>query len=143
MQQLRAHLRIHAIVLAVAIVAILGVCAGIEPGTFARIFFGAAAVAACAFLVAEYREENRLAESHLVVEGAVIEVTRGRRGHRHVRYEFLAGNGKRYEGKSGWDDLRVAVPDQVWVVYRPDDPAVNKALGRFLFYAFRLEFAQQ
>lgn len=143
MQQLRAHLRIHAIVLAMLIVAVLGVCAGIEPRTFARIFFGAAAVAVCAFLVAEYRKESRLAERHLVVEGEVIEVTRGRRGHRHIRYEFLAGNGKHYQGRSGWDDTRVAVRDQVWVVYRPDDPAVNKALGRFLFYAFRLDFAER
>jgi len=125
------------------IVAVLAVCAWIEPKTFARIFFSAAAIAAGAFLITEYRKESRLAGSHLLAEGEVIEVTSGRRGHRHVRYDFLAGNGKHYEGHSSWDDTKVAVRDQVWVVYRPDDPSVNKALGRFLFYAFRLEFAQQ
>ena len=141
MQVLKARLRIHMIFLAIVIVLVLAVCAWIETQTLARIFLAFFGAAATIFLVTEYQKESRLAEAHLLVEGAVIEVSRGRRVHRRIRYEFLGLDGKHYEGNSGWNDIKVAVGDRVWALCRPDDPTINKPLERFLFYSFRLDFA--
>ena len=141
MQVLKARLRIPMIFLAIVLVVVLAVCAWIETQTLARIFLAFLGAAAAIFLVTEYRKESHMAEAHLLVDGKVIEVSRGRRGHRRIRYEFLRLDGKHYEGNSSWDDMKVAVGNRVWVLCRPDDPSINKPLERFLFYSFRLEFA--
>jgi hypothetical protein len=101
-----------------------------------RIFFSLSCVALTGVVLALYRKESLLAEDHLVARATVTELKKGRRGSRSISYEFVAFDGKQYQGDSDWGAQKVQVGNEVPVLYRTLDPAVNLPLPRFLFYSF-------
>jgi hypothetical protein len=102
-----------------------------------RIFFALFCIGTAVACIGEYRTENALAHDHLVVSGTVTELKKGRRGGRSAKYEFTAFDGKQYEGESGLGRQRVQVGSEVLVVYKPQNPSLNKAAQGFLFYSFQ------
>ena len=84
-----------------------------------------------------YRKESALARDHLVVRGTVTELTKGRRGGRGIKYQFVAFDGKQYRGECGWGAKRTEVGSELLLLYKALDPAVNVPLEGFLFYSFQ------
>jgi len=87
--------------------------------------------------MAVYRKESALAQDHLVVHGTVTELTKGRRGGRGIKYQFVAFDGKQYRGESGWGAKGMEVGSELLVLHKTLEPAVNVPLGGFIFYSFQ------
>lgn len=137
MQSLRASLRIHVVSLVVLLcvtLAFVAITSKQEPN--ARFFFGFFCLAIAGVLIAVYRKETAIADSHVVASGSVTEVKPGRRRSRNIKYRFVAFNGVQYGGESDWGAKPVLVGTNLLVLYKPLDPAVNLPLTRFLFYEF-------
>ena len=66
----------------------------------------------------------------------MTEVKTGRRGGRNIEYRFVALDGVQYEGESDWGARSVGVGNNLLVLYKSLDPAVNLPVTRFLFYSF-------
>jgi hypothetical protein len=137
MESLRASLRVHVVAIAVLLCMTLAFVAITSKGEpTARFFFGFFFVAVVGVLLAVYRKETAIAESHAVASGTVTDVKRGRRWGRNIQYRFVAFNGAQYEGESDWGARSIGVGNGLLVLYKSLDPAVNLPLTRFLFYSF-------
>jgi len=137
MGSFRASLRVHVIAIVVLLcltLAFVAITSKGEPS--ARFFFGFFSVAVVAVMFVVYRKETAIAESHVVASGTVTEVKTGRRGGRNIEYRFVALDGVQYEGESDWGARSVGVGNNLLVLYKSLDPAVNLPLTRFLFYSF-------
>jgi hypothetical protein len=73
----------------------------------------------------------------LVGSGTITELKTRARGRRSVKYEFVAFDGKQYQGESDWGTQRGSTGSEITVLYMPLDPTVNIPLKRFLYYSFR------
>jgi hypothetical protein len=142
MQLVRAHLRIHIVLLASVIVTLLGLAAWVETIAFARVFLAVVAVAVAASLWKTHQKERKLAEEPCVIQGSITAVKRGRRSGLWIDYRFLAPNGNHYLGRSSWTDSNATEGNRVYLLFQPEDPSVNKPLERFVFYSFTLDFAK-
>jgi len=110
MQSFRASLRVHVVAIAVLLcltLAFVAIMSKEEP--IVRFFFGFFSVAIVGVLLAVYRKETAIAESHVVGSGTVTEVKTGRRGGRNIEYRFVAFNGVQYEGESDWGAKPIGV----------------------------------
>jgi hypothetical protein len=101
-----------------------------------RLFFGVFSLVISAVLTAIYRKETMLANDHLIASATVTEVTRVRRGRRHIKYRFVALNGLEFRGESDWGRKTISGGTSITIMYKSLDPAVNQPLARFLFYSF-------
>jgi len=137
MQTVRASLRVHAVGVAILLCLTLAFVALTSKDTVPRIFFALFCLVLTGISIAVYRKESALAQDHLVVRGTVTELTKGRRGGRGIKYQFVAFDGKQYRGESDWGAQRVQVGSEVLVLYQPLNPAVNLPVTRSLFYSFR------
>jgi hypothetical protein len=101
-----------------------------------RVFYGIFFLLVTGVAVAEYRKETSLAAGHLVGNGTITELKTRARGRRSVKYQFVAFDGKQYQGESDWGTQRVSVGSEIPVLYLPLDPTVNVPVKRFIFYSF-------
>lgn len=136
MPQLRASLRTHVAAIAVLLCLTLAFVACTSKDTAPRVFSGIFFLLVTGVAVTEYRKETSLAESHLVGNGTITELKTRARGRRSVKYQFVAFDGKQYQGESDWGTQRVRVGSEIPVLYMPLDPTVNVPLKLCLFYSF-------
>jgi hypothetical protein len=136
MLPLRASLRVHVAAIAVLLCLTMAFVALMSKDAAPRVFYGVFFVLITGVAVAVYRKETSLAEGHLVGSGTITELKTGARGRRSVKYEFVAFDGKQYQGESDWGTQRVSIGSEIPVLYMPLDPTVNVPLKRFLYYSF-------
>ena len=136
MLPLRASLRVHVAAIAVLVCLALAFVALTSKEAAPRAFYGIFFLIITGIAVAEYRKETSLAEGHLVGNGTITELKTRARGRRSVKYQFVAFDGKQYQGESDWGSQRVSVGSEIPVLYMPLDPMLNIPLKRFLFYSF-------
>lgn len=137
MENLRASCRIHVVALSGLICLTLAYVAITDADPIARIFFGFFAVVLAVTLAGRFRKESRLAPGHLVGHATVRELKRGRRGRINIKYDFVALDGKQYQGRSDWSERSIHVGSTLSVTYNPEDPSLNQPLRLFLFYSLQ------
>jgi hypothetical protein len=108
-QTLRASLRVHAAGLAILLFLTLAFAVLTSKDVYARIFFGTLFLGITGVLLVVYRKENVLAENHLVASGTVTQFKKGGRGGIHIKYQFVAFDGRPYRGESDWGTKTVQV----------------------------------